>query len=100
MLVTAPNVRIARTLARAALQAKLVACVNLVPAIESHYWWQRKLATSREVLMMMKTLRSRLRALERLILDGHPYDTPEFLVIGLRAGSRRYLDWLRASVRI
>ena len=88
----------ARALANAALSARLIACANLVPKIESHYWWQGKIDTSAEVLLILKTRKSRLAALEKLILAKHPYDTPEFLVLPLKAGSRKYLDWLADSV--
>jgi periplasmic divalent cation tolerance protein len=47
----------------------------------------------------LKTTRSRLAALEKLILASHPYDTPEFLVLSVSGGTRRYLDWLESSVR-
>jgi periplasmic divalent cation tolerance protein len=94
VLVTAPDVKTARALAKAALQPRLIACANVVPRIESHYWWQGKIESSGEVLLIMKTQKSKLPALEKLILAKHPYDTPEFLVLSLNAGSRRYLDWL------
>jgi periplasmic divalent cation tolerance protein len=94
VLVTAPNLKTARSLARAALHARLIACANLVPRLESHYWWQGKLETGAEVLLLLKTTWARLGALERLILDQHPYDTPEFLVAPLAAGTDRYLAWL------
>ena len=97
VLVTAPNLKIARSLAKAALQARLIACANLVPKIESHYWWQGKIESSSEVLMVLKTQKSKLAALEKLILAKHPYDTPEFIVLPLSAGSKKYLDWLAAS---
>src|ERR1035437_7088774 len=96
VLVTAPDLKIARALAKAALQAKLIACANLVPKIESHYWWQGKIESGAEVLMIFKTQKSRLAALEKLILAKHPYDTPEFLVLLLVAGSKKYLAWLAA----
>src|ERR1035437_10100621 len=96
VLVTAPDLKIARALAKAALQAKLIACANLVPKIESHYWWQGKIESGAEVLMIFKTQKSRLAALEKLILAKHPYDTPEFLVLSLVAGSKKYLAWLAA----
>ncbi|HEX4351200.1 MAG TPA: divalent-cation tolerance protein CutA [Verrucomicrobiae bacterium] len=99
VLVTAPDLKTARALAKAALQAKLVACVNLVPKVESHYWWQDKLESSAEILMILKTPRTRLAALEKLILARHPYDTPEFLALPLSAGNGKYLDWLAASCR-
>jgi periplasmic divalent cation tolerance protein len=97
--VTAPDLRIARALARSALRARLVACANLVPGLESHYWWQGRLERSGEVLVVFKTSRRHLAALEKLVLAEHPYDTPEFLAVPITAGSKRYLDWLSASVK-
>jgi periplasmic divalent cation tolerance protein len=97
VLVTAPDLKIARVLAKAALQARLIACANLVPKIESHYWWQRKIESCAEILLVLKTQKSKLAALEKLILAKHPYDTPEFLVLALSAGNKKYLDWLESS---
>jgi periplasmic divalent cation tolerance protein len=94
VLVTAPDLKTARALAKAALSARLIACANLVPKIESHYRWQSKIESSAEVLLILKTQKSKLAALEKLILAKHPYDTPEFLVLPVSAGSNKYLDWL------
>jgi len=97
IFVTAPDMQTARRLARAALRARLAACANLVPKIESHYWWRGKIESAGEVLILFKARKARLPALEKLILAGHPYDTPEFLVLALSAGNRKYLDWMRSS---
>lgn len=99
MLVTAPDLRVARRLARAALRRRLVACAILFPRLESHYWWQGRVESSAEVLLILKTPRRRLAALEKLILARHPYDTPEFLALPLSGGSGKYLVWLTASTR-
>ncbi|HTI98367.1 MAG TPA: divalent-cation tolerance protein CutA [Dongiaceae bacterium] len=99
VLVTAPDLKTARRLARAALAARLAACANLVPRLESHYWWQGKLERSAEVLLLFKTTRARLAQLEKLILAEHPYDTPEFVVLRLDRGNRRYLAWLEAETQ-
>lgn len=98
VLVTAPNKRVARTLAASALKARLAACANLISPIESHYWWRGKIERGAEVLLIFKTTRRRLAALEKLILQEHPYDTPEFIVLPLQEGSERYLDWLASNV--
>lgn len=98
-LVTAPDMKTARALANAALSARLIACANLVPKIESHYWWQGKVERGNEVLMILKTTRRSLARLEKLILARHPYDTAEFVVLPLSHGSRRYLDWWSQSCR-
>ena len=97
VLVTAPDLKIARQLAKSALKARLVACANLLPKIESHYWWQGKLECGAETLVLFKTTRAKLAALEKLILARHPYDTPEFIVLPVTTGNQRYLDWLAAS---
>ena len=97
VLVTAPNRKTARGLARGALEARLVVCVNLVPGIESHYWWQGKLEQSKEVLLVMKTRKARLSALEQFVLQRHPYETPEVVSWPLDGSTAKYLDWLRES---
>ena len=97
-LVTAPDIKVARRLAKGALEAKLVACANLIRGIESHYWWRGRIETGREVLILFKTRKSALPALEKFVDANHPYDTPEFVVLPIAAGSRRYLDWIAASL--
>ncbi len=99
VLVTAPDLMVARRLARAALKARLAACVNLVPEIESHYWWQGKIDKGAEVLLLLKTTTSQLRDLQTLMLQSHPYDTPEFVVLPLTRGNKRYLDWIAQSCK-
>jgi periplasmic divalent cation tolerance protein len=98
VLVTAPELKTARRLARAALQHRLVACANLIPKIESHYWWQGKVERGTEVLLVLKTTVRRLAALEKLVIAEHPYDTPEFVVLGVRGGNGRYLNWWKTCV--
>ena len=98
-LVTCPNLRTARRLAKIALGERLAACANLVPGLESHYWWRGKLETSREVLILFKTTAKQVAALEERIIREHPYETPEFLAIRVHAGNRRYFDWWRNSIR-
>ncbi len=99
VLVTMPDLKTARSLAGAALQARLAACVNLIPKVESHYWWRGKLERGVEVLLLFKTSKANLMGLENYILAKHPYDTPEFVVVYLSKGNQRYLDWLAGSLK-
>jgi periplasmic divalent cation tolerance protein len=96
-LVTAPDLKTARKLARTALKARLVACANLIPKLESHYWWKGKIERGSELLIVFKTTPRHLKALEKLIVAEHPYDTPEFVVLTIQSGNKRYLDWLQSS---
>ena len=99
VLVTTPDKSTARKLARAALEAKLIACANIIPQIESHYWWQGKVEQGKELLLLLKTTSTRVDALERLVVSLHPYDTPEFVVLSITRGNARYLAWLNNSLR-
>lgn len=94
VLVTAPDLPTARKLARTALEARLVACVSLLPGLESHYWWKGRLERAGEVLLLLKTRKALLEALERFVVQRHPYETPEVLAVSLDRGSGRYLAWL------
>jgi len=99
VLVTAPGVKVARKLAEVCLKARAAACVNIIPRVESHYWWQGKVERGNELLMVIKTTASRLNALEKCVLANHPYDTPEFVVLPISSGNRRYLEWISGSVK-
>src|SRR5437660_10039352 len=92
-LVTAPDMKTGRSVAKKAVEARLVACVNIVPRIESHYWWQNKIESGKEVLLLLKTKVAQVAALEKMILANHPYDTAEFIELDLAGGTPRYLDW-------
>lgn len=97
--VTTPSRRVAERIAKSALTDRLVACANLIPGVESHYWWKGNLEKSREWLVVMKTTTRRLRELEKRVMELHPYDTPAFVVFPLVAGSDRYLEWVRVETR-
>jgi periplasmic divalent cation tolerance protein len=97
-LVTAPTMEVARELARKALENRVAACANLVPAIESHYWWQGNLETSAEVILIFKTSAALAGALQEMVLANHPYETPEFITVPISTGSPAYLKWILDSV--
>ncbi len=96
--VTAPDLEAARRIAGAALNSRLAACANIVPQVESHYWWQGKLEQSAEALIVFKTVAARQADLQTCVLANHPYETPEFITLPIQNGSPDYLAWLRASV--
>jgi periplasmic divalent cation tolerance protein len=98
VVVTAPDLKTARRLVRTALEARLVACGNIIPKLESHYWWQGKIERSAEVLILFKTARRQLAALEKVLIREHPYDTPEIIALPLREGTEKYLKWIASSV--
>ncbi len=100
VLVTCPSLAVARKIARAVVQKRLAACVNVVRSpVESLYTWKGKLEHAREYLLVIKTVSERLKKLEREVHRLHSYDVPEFIVLPIIAGSRTYLSWLGESVK-
>src|ERR1700739_465393 len=84
-----------RKIARGVVEKRLAACVNLVThAVESFYTWEGKLEDSSEYLLVIKTSEDRLGELEKEVVALHSYDTPEFVVLPIVAGSEKYLKWV------
>ena len=99
VLVTCGSAAEARKIAEALVKKRLAACVNLVAApVESVYRWKGKLDKSRERLLIIKTSKTRLRALEREVLRLHSYETPEFIALPISSGSSKYLSWIAQSL--
>jgi periplasmic divalent cation tolerance protein len=97
VMVTAPNKEEAGRLALATLEARLAACVQ-IQAITSHYWWDGKITSDAEQLLLFKTLPEKFAALRDLIGRLHSYDTPEIIQVPVTAGAEKYLGWLRREV--
>jgi periplasmic divalent cation tolerance protein len=98
VFITCPTRALARKIARAVVQTRLAACVNLVHSpIESFYTWKGKVERAREYLLVMKTTSKRLAALENEVKRLHSYDVPEFIALPITEGSKKYLSWLDES---
>lgn len=94
ILVTFPNLDSARQVGTLLVDSQVVACVNLVPGVESIYRWEGKVNIDKEILAVIKTTEALVPEVEALIHEKHPYETPEFLVIKPDSGSQAYLDWV------
>lgn len=100
VLVSCGSLREARRVARRVVDRRLAACVNILRVpVESVYRWKAKVETAREVLLLIKTDQSSLRALEQAVRELHSYDVPEFIALPITEGSRAYLGWLAGCVR-
>ncbi|HEY1469785.1 MAG TPA: divalent-cation tolerance protein CutA [Candidatus Acidoferrum sp.] len=99
VLVTCGSTAEARKIAKAVVNKRLAACVNILTApVESLYRWKGKLEKSRERLLIIKTSQVRLQALESEVLRLHSYETPEFIAISISRGSSKYLSWIAHEV--
>lgn len=84
----------ATRLGRALVEERLAACATMLPAIHSIYRWHDDIESSTETLLMLKSATDQLPALESRLQELHSYQTPEFLVLSIEAGSSSYLSWL------
>ncbi len=85
-------------LQRLLLEERAAACVQILGPISSAYWWEGQIEEAQEWLCLVKTRRSEYRRLEALVIENHPYDTPEIIALPILAGYRDYLDWLDAEI--
>jgi periplasmic divalent cation tolerance protein len=97
VLVTAPNEEAAERIARALVDERLAACVNLVGPIRSIYRWEGAVHEDAERLLVAKTRRSLLGHVAARVRELHDYDVPEVLALPVAGGSEAYLAWLLAA---
>ncbi|MBZ5662683.1 MAG: divalent-cation tolerance protein CutA [Acidobacteriia bacterium] len=99
VLVTCGSAAEARRIARAVVQARLAACVNILPgAVTSIYRWKGKVESASERLLLIKTSKKQLAKLRAAVVRMHSYDVPEFIALPIAAGSPAYLDWIEENL--
>ncbi|KMZ68448.1 Protein CutA 1, chloroplastic [Zostera marina] len=97
--VTVPNREAGKKLAESIVKEKLAACVNVVPGIQSVYWWDDKIQTDTEELLIIKTRESLLTRLIEHVKSNHEYDVPEVISLPITGGNDKYLEWIKNSTR-
>lgn len=99
-LVTCSSRREAKRIARALVEARLAACVNILSAtVDSIYRWKGRTESAKEFLLLIKSTRNKFAALNHAIKSRHSYETPEIIALPISQGSTKYLHWLADSVR-
>lgn len=94
VLTTTPDSAEAEDLARLIIDAKLAACVQILPQMTSVYFWEGKVQTEPEHLLLIKTLEEKFDALSEFIKKNHSYDVPEIVAIDAEKVSGGYLKWM------
>lgn len=86
-----------RAMARDLVERRLAACVNIVDGVHSIYRWKGAVMEDDERILLIKTTADRLLELKEALFAAHPYEVPEFVVIGIDRIEGPYAEWMRAS---
>lgn len=99
IFVTTANVQEAEKISSQLVNRKLAACANIVEGIKSFFWWQGKIDSAGEVLLVIKSKKSKLAAIIKEVKSLHSYEVPEIIAMPIIAGDKDYLRWVDASLR-
>lgn len=99
IFITASGKKEAARIAEGLVKNKLAACVNLVDNITSVFWWEGKIDKASEVLLVVKSKKSKIPKIIRLVKSLHSYEIPEIIALPIIAGEKKYLNWIDESLR-
>lgn len=89
----------ARSIARALVERRLAACVNIIPQIESIYRWRENVDQTQEWLLIIKTTSGAFERVRDAVKELHSYELPECICLPIEDGSPAYLSWIGDSVK-
>ena len=98
VLVTAKDKKEAAKIAKGLLESQLIACANIIDGVQSLFWWQGKIDSSKEVLLVLKTKKILFKRVCAQVKSLHSYQTPEIIALPIVDGSEDYLNWIGSSV--
>ena len=99
ILITAGTDEEARKVAEVLLNHRKAACVNIVAGVSSFFWWQDKLDSAQESLLIVKTKASLVNEIVSLVREVHSYDVPEVIALPIVGGNQDYLEWIGKEVK-
>ena len=99
LFITASNSEEAHKIAKVLLSQRKAACVNIVSGISSLFWWQDKLDSAQESLLIVKTKASLLNQIVTLVREIHSYEVPEIIALPIIGGNQDYLEWIDKEVK-
>jgi len=99
IFVTCASKGEAKVIIDSLLKKRLVACANIIPGVESKFWWKGKIDSAKETLLILKTTMANFNKVEKHVKKNHSYEMPEIIAIPIVRGSMKYLNWINESVK-
>ncbi|WP_413585037.1 divalent-cation tolerance protein CutA [Bdellovibrio sp. HCB274] len=99
--IPCPDQKSAEHIARTLLQEKLIGCANIIPGMSSMYWWEGKIESSNEFILILKTVESSDagKNLQKRVLELHPYDVPCVMALNVASINDSFKNWLEQSLK-
>ena len=98
VLVTVSGKAEADKITSVLLESRKAACVNIIPKVSSRFWWQGKIDSADEILLLIKTRATAVPAIIELVKKNHSYTVPEVIALPIVAGNEDYLSWINSEV--
>ena len=98
VLITTGSMEEAHNVAQLLLNQRAVACINIIPRVDSVFWWEDKLDSAQESLIIAKTKASLLNEITKLVKSVHSYEVPEIIALPVTGGSEDYLNWIDSEL--
>lgn len=99
LISTASSKKEGERIANGLLKSKLAACVNLIPGAMSFFFWKGKVCREKEVILLIKSCRGMECKIINKIKELHSYSVPEGIFINIAGGDKKYLEWVRESIK-
>lgn len=99
VFVTASSKEEAEKITQGLLKDKLAACVNITTGVDSYFWWQGKIDSAKEALLVIKTRKKLFDKLAKKVKKLHSYEIPEIIALPIIKGNKKYLEWINESTR-
>jgi periplasmic divalent cation tolerance protein len=94
VFITVTDLEEARLISRVLLKQRKAACINILPGVNSLFWWQEKIDSAEESLLVIKTRFTLLDEIIQLVKEIHSYDVPEIIALPIIDGNKDYLEWI------
>jgi len=94
MISAAPTERDARKIAKTLVEGRLAACINIIPRVNSFFYWEGKFCAEKEAMILIKTTRQKSKIIINKIKEIHSYKVPEVIFLEVDGGEKNYLDWV------
>jgi periplasmic divalent cation tolerance protein len=98
IFITTPQDEESQLIARMLLEQKVTSCVNIIPKINSLFWWNQVIEQNKESMLIVKTSVSRINDVVQLVKEAHSYDVPEIIAIPIIGGNQDYLEWISHEI--